>query len=196
MKARSFVDNFVMNLFYEALNYDYKHIGNLRPFKFFLATNIMDMLKLDDVNLDGLKAAFNPRRIGVAIKKVDMYANINVRKGSKDGEGRFALSLQHKKINIKGRAHWIGGRKERKWRTKIGGSSGYYRRDGFTFDVGSSVMFGFSDKEFFQDAYLNPSEISNLFTESNQGYKLDIMDMVFIPLQSNFWNMQNPCVNA
>jgi prolycopene isomerase len=26
------------------------------------------------------------------------------------------------------------------------GSSGYYRRDGFTFDVGSSVMFGFSDK--------------------------------------------------
>jgi prolycopene isomerase len=27
-----------------------------------------------------------------------------------------------------------------------GGSSGYYRRDGFTFDVGSSVMFGFSDK--------------------------------------------------
>ncbi|XP_066337267.1 prolycopene isomerase, chloroplastic-like isoform X2 [Miscanthus floridulus] len=27
-----------------------------------------------------------------------------------------------------------------------GGSSGYYRRGGFTFDVGSSVMFGFSDK--------------------------------------------------
>jgi hypothetical protein len=27
-----------------------------------------------------------------------------------------------------------------------GGSSGHYRRDGFTFDVGSSVMFGFSDK--------------------------------------------------
>ena len=27
-----------------------------------------------------------------------------------------------------------------------GGSSGYYRRDGFTFDVGSSVMFGFSEK--------------------------------------------------
>ncbi|CAL4992452.1 unnamed protein product [Urochloa decumbens] len=27
-----------------------------------------------------------------------------------------------------------------------GGSSGYYCRDGFTFDVGSSVMFGFSDK--------------------------------------------------
>lgn len=27
-----------------------------------------------------------------------------------------------------------------------GGSSGYYERDGFTFDVGSSVMFGFSDK--------------------------------------------------
>ncbi|GAV63897.1 NAD_binding_8 domain-containing protein [Cephalotus follicularis] len=27
-----------------------------------------------------------------------------------------------------------------------GGSSGYYQRDGFTFDVGSSVMFGFSDK--------------------------------------------------
>ncbi|KAF8403414.1 hypothetical protein HHK36_011517 [Tetracentron sinense] len=27
-----------------------------------------------------------------------------------------------------------------------GGSSGYYQREGFTFDVGSSVMFGFSDK--------------------------------------------------
>lgn len=27
-----------------------------------------------------------------------------------------------------------------------GGSSGYYTRDGFKFDVGSSVMFGFSDK--------------------------------------------------
>lgn len=30
-----------------------------------------------------------------------------------------------------------------------GGSSGYYQRDGFTFDVGSSVMFGFSDKVGF-----------------------------------------------
>jgi prolycopene isomerase len=27
-----------------------------------------------------------------------------------------------------------------------GGSSGYYQRDGYTFDVGSSVMFGFSNK--------------------------------------------------
>ncbi|PON42061.1 Carotene isomerase [Parasponia andersonii] len=27
-----------------------------------------------------------------------------------------------------------------------GGSSGYYQRNGYTFDVGSSVMFGFSDK--------------------------------------------------
>ncbi|MBA0676685.1 hypothetical protein Goari_018152 [Gossypium aridum] len=27
-----------------------------------------------------------------------------------------------------------------------GGSSGYYQRDGYTFDVGSSVMFGFSDQ--------------------------------------------------
>lgn len=27
-----------------------------------------------------------------------------------------------------------------------GGSSGYYERDGYTFDVGSSVMFGFGDK--------------------------------------------------
>ncbi|XP_039113866.1 prolycopene isomerase 1, chloroplastic isoform X5 [Dioscorea cayenensis subsp. rotundata] len=27
-----------------------------------------------------------------------------------------------------------------------GGSSGFFERDGFTFDVGSSVMFGFSDK--------------------------------------------------
>ncbi|KAJ4979563.1 hypothetical protein NE237_010343 [Protea cynaroides] len=27
-----------------------------------------------------------------------------------------------------------------------GGSSGYYQREGYTFDVGSSVMFGFSDK--------------------------------------------------
>ncbi|KAI3897408.1 hypothetical protein MKW92_040206 [Papaver armeniacum] len=27
-----------------------------------------------------------------------------------------------------------------------GGSSGYYEKDGYTFDVGSSVMFGFSDK--------------------------------------------------
>lgn len=30
-----------------------------------------------------------------------------------------------------------------------GGSSGYYQRDGYTFDVGSSVMFGFSDKVSF-----------------------------------------------
>uniref|UniRef100_A0A0E0BQZ9 Aminotransferase-like plant mobile domain-containing protein n=1 Tax=Oryza glumipatula TaxID=40148 RepID=A0A0E0BQZ9_9ORYZ len=29
----------------------------------------------------------------------------------------------------------------------------------------------------FQDPYINPCEISNLFTEPNQGYKLDIMDM-------------------
>lgn len=27
-----------------------------------------------------------------------------------------------------------------------GGSSGFYERKGYTFDVGSSVMFGFSDK--------------------------------------------------
>lgn len=27
-----------------------------------------------------------------------------------------------------------------------GGSSGFYQRDGYTFDVGSSVMFGFSEK--------------------------------------------------
>lgn len=27
-----------------------------------------------------------------------------------------------------------------------GGSSGFYERNGYTFDVGSSVMFGFSDK--------------------------------------------------
>lgn len=27
-----------------------------------------------------------------------------------------------------------------------GGSSGFYKREGFTFDVGSSFMFGFSDK--------------------------------------------------
>lgn len=32
-----------------------------------------------------------------------------------------------------------------------GGSSGYYQRDGYTFDVGSSVMFGFSDKVCFWD---------------------------------------------
>lgn len=36
-----------------------------------------------------------------------------------------------------------------------GGSSGYYRRDGFTFDVGSSVMFGFSDKVSFCSPELN-----------------------------------------
>ena len=30
-----------------------------------------------------------------------------------------------------------------------GGSSGYYQRNGYTFDVGSSVMFGFSDKVCF-----------------------------------------------
>lgn len=30
-----------------------------------------------------------------------------------------------------------------------GGSSGYYERDGYTFDVGSSVMFGFSNKVSF-----------------------------------------------
>ncbi|KAL3586561.1 hypothetical protein D5086_013428 [Populus alba] len=33
-----------------------------------------------------------------------------------------------------------------------GGSSGYYERDGYTFDVGSSVMIGFSDKVL--DGYL------------------------------------------
>jgi prolycopene isomerase len=27
-----------------------------------------------------------------------------------------------------------------------GGSSGFYKRDGYPFDVGFSVMFGFSDK--------------------------------------------------
>ena len=30
-----------------------------------------------------------------------------------------------------------------------GGSSGFYHREGYTFDVGSSVMFGFSDKVGF-----------------------------------------------
>lgn len=30
-----------------------------------------------------------------------------------------------------------------------GGSSGFYERDGYKFDVGSSVMFGFSDKVIF-----------------------------------------------
>lgn len=36
-----------------------------------------------------------------------------------------------------------------------GGSSGYYERDGYTFDVGSSVMFGFSDKVGFFIFLLN-----------------------------------------
>lgn len=36
-----------------------------------------------------------------------------------------------------------------------GGSSGFYQRDGYTFDVGSSVMFGFSDKVSFN--YFIPS---------------------------------------
>uniref|UniRef100_A0A0E0FBV6 Uncharacterized protein n=1 Tax=Oryza meridionalis TaxID=40149 RepID=A0A0E0FBV6_9ORYZ len=31
--------------------------------------------------------------------------------------------------------------------------------------------------KYYQDPYLNPSEISSLFTEPNQGYKLDVMDM-------------------
>lgn len=35
-----------------------------------------------------------------------------------------------------------------------GGSSGYYQRDGYTFDVGSSVMFGFSDKVSFSYHWL------------------------------------------
>lgn len=34
-----------------------------------------------------------------------------------------------------------------------GGSSGYYQRDGYTFDVGSSVMFGFSDKVSFSVSF-------------------------------------------
>lgn len=34
-----------------------------------------------------------------------------------------------------------------------GGSSGFYKRDGYTFDVGSSVMFGFSDKVSFNNYY-------------------------------------------
>lgn len=35
-----------------------------------------------------------------------------------------------------------------------GGSSGFYQRDGYTFDVGSSVMFGFSDKVSFAPSFL------------------------------------------
>ena len=35
-----------------------------------------------------------------------------------------------------------------------GGSSGFYQRDGYTFDVGSSVMFGFSDKVSFNNYYI------------------------------------------
>lgn len=35
-----------------------------------------------------------------------------------------------------------------------GGSSGYYQRDGYTFDVGSSVMFGFSAKVSFLRGFL------------------------------------------
>ena len=38
-----------------------------------------------------------------------------------------------------------------------GGSSGYYERDGFTFDVGSSVMFGFSDKVTLSSFWSHPS---------------------------------------
>ncbi|XP_072982322.1 prolycopene isomerase, chloroplastic [Typha latifolia] len=47
-----------------------------------------------------------------------------------------------------------------------GGSSGYYERDGFTFDVGSSVMFGFSDKGNL-----------NLITQSLAavGYKMQVV---------------------
>ncbi|KAH8939030.1 hypothetical protein BDL97_15G015700 [Sphagnum fallax] len=40
-----------------------------------------------------------------------------------------------------------------------GGSSGYFQRDGYTFDVGSSVMFGFSDKVFNS---LNSLELKSL----------------------------------
>lgn len=43
-----------------------------------------------------------------------------------------------------------------------GGSSGFYQRDGYTFDVGSSVMFGFSDKVslFFLGVYFCSADYS------------------------------------
>ncbi len=41
-----------------------------------------------------------------------------------------------------------------------GGSSGYFQRDGYTFDVGSSVMFGFSDKVC---THLRPSDFGSVF---------------------------------
>jgi hypothetical protein len=37
-----------------------------------------------------------------------------------------------------------------------GGSSGFYKRDGYTFDVGSSVMFGFSDKVRNSVPFISP----------------------------------------
>ena len=42
-----------------------------------------------------------------------------------------------------------------------GGSSGFYRRDGYTFDVGSSVMFGCGDKVEFC-VFLSPINTSFL----------------------------------
>lgn len=43
-----------------------------------------------------------------------------------------------------------------------GGSSGFYERDGFKFDVGSSVMFGFSDKVCCLSILLTVEYVINL----------------------------------
>lgn len=59
-----------------------------------------------------------------------------------------------------------------------GGSSGFYEKDGYTFDVGSSVMFGFSDKVSFVSFFLSILSsvfifcplVSLLSTISDDGY--------------------------
>lgn len=77
-----------------------------------------------------------------------------------------------------------------------GGSSGFYERDGFTFDVGSSVMFGFGDKVrlrfsfsqiasvlFFASAYHTTPNL-NL----NHGLRYGVFDFLLISLSSYSYN--------
>ncbi|RWW17395.1 hypothetical protein BHE74_00052050 [Ensete ventricosum] len=59
-----------------------------------------------------------------------------------------------------------------------GGSSGYYQRDGFTFDVGSSVMFGFSDKAIPDPTTVHFHLPGDLSVRVHRGYNEFIAELI------------------
>lgn len=92
-----------------------------------------------------------PRAVASEERAVEREGNGKV--GGREGEGRYDAIVIGSGIGglVAATQLAVKGAKVLVLEKYVipGGSSGFYERDGYTFDVGSSVMFGFSDKVGF-----------------------------------------------